>query len=163
MDCGVPISVGVRGLQQIRLGRRHAAEGIRWTSAGNGAFVAMDAAVVTDLQEERAVAETIASLDAFCAADAKALINRVFVIRVFDERALNGGGRAKLILGGGGKRVWFGLEVAGAEIAVAAHREGVNALYGGLFENTFGGAVAAADAFLRVNLPDPLLRLGATG
>ena len=152
-------SVRVRGLEQIRLLGRHAAERVSGAGAGDGALVAMDAAVMADLEEERAVAETVAALDALRAADAELLVNCVFVIRVFDKSAFDGGGGTKLILGGSGQRVRLGFKVAGAEIAVAAHRKGVNALHGGLFQDALGGAIAAAHTFLRVNLPDPAFSL----
>ena len=156
-------SMGVFGLEQIRLARGDAAEGVGRAGAGNGALVAMHAAVMADLQEERAVAETITAFDAFGAPDAERLVNRVFVIGVFDERAFDSGGGAELIFSRGGKRIRLWLEVASAEIAVTAHRVGVNAFHGGLFENALCGAIAAADAFVRINLPDPILCLRAIG
>ena len=64
------MSVRVGGLEQIRLLRGHAAERVTGAGAGDGAFVAMHTAVVADLQEERAVAETIAALDALRTTDA---------------------------------------------------------------------------------------------
>ena len=147
--------MGVLGLEQIGLARGHAAEGLGRTGARYGAFVAMHATVVADLEEQRAVAETIATLDTLRAADAERLVNLVFVIRIFDERAFDRGSRAKLVFGGGRERVGLRLEVAGAKIAVAAHRKGVNAFHSGLFKHALRGAVAASKAFLRVNLPDP--------
>jgi len=153
--------MSVSRLQQIRLARGHATESVARTGAGDGALIAMDAAVVTDLQEERAVSKTVAALDTFRAADAQLLVNGVFVVGVFDERAFDGGGGAKLILGGSGERIGFGLEITRSEIAIAAHGVGVNALHRGLFQYAFRGAIAAPHTFLRVNLPDPFLRLGA--
>ena len=154
--------MGVLGFEQVGLARGYAAEGVGRTGAGDGALVAMHAAVVADLQEQRTVAEAVAALDAFGATDAKILVDRVFVIRIFDEGAFDGDGRAKLIFGGSGEGVGLGFEVAGAEIAVAAHGVSVDAFHGGLFEHAIGRTVAATNALLRVNLPDPFLGLGAT-
>ena len=100
----------------------HAAERVAGTGARDGAFVAADAAVVADLQEEGAVAETVAAFDALGAADAQLFVNRVFVIRVFDEGALDGTGRTELIFRRGGQCVGFGLEIPRAKIAIAAQR-----------------------------------------
>lgn len=145
----------MRGLEQIRLLGRHPAKGVSRTCAGYGALVAVNTAVVANLQKERAVPETIAAFNTLRTADAELLINLVLVVRVFDERALDGAGRAKLIFSCGAECVWFRLEIPGAEIAVTAHGERVNAFHSGLFKHTLRGAVAASKAFLRINLPDP--------
>ena len=155
--------MGVLGLEQIGLARGHAAEGLGRTGARYGAFVAMHATVVADLEEQRAVAETIATLDTLRAADAERLVNLVFVIRIFDERAFDRSGRAKLVFGGGRERVGLRFEIAGAKIAVAAHREGVNTLHGGLFEHAVGRTVTAANAFIGIKLPNPILGFRAAG
>ena len=150
-------------LQDIRMAHRHAAEGVPRAGAGDGALVAVDAAVVPDLEEERAVAETDASLDALSAADAEMLFNGVLVVGVFDVGALDGGGGAKLVLGGGGQRVRFRREEAGAKLAVSAHRVGVNALHCRLLQHAFRGAIATAKTLGGVNLPDPIFRLRVPG
>src|SRR5512146_2013247 len=62
--------LGGDGFEQVGLGGRHAAERVTGADFGDGALVAVYAAVVADLQEERAVAEPDAALDAFGAADA---------------------------------------------------------------------------------------------
>ena len=97
-------------LQQVRLVRGHPAEGVAGADFGDRAFVAVQAAVMPHLQEERAIAETVAALDAFGAADAKLLVNGVFVIRVLDVGALDGGGGAEAILRAGVQVVRLGLE-----------------------------------------------------
>ena len=99
-----------RRLQQIRLVGRHAAEGVAGADLGDGAFVAVHAAVVPHLQEERAVAEAVAALDALGAADAEPLVNRVFVIGVLDVGALDGGGGAEAVLRAGVQVVRLRLE-----------------------------------------------------
>jgi hypothetical protein len=47
-------------------------------------FVAIDAAVVTDLQEERTIAERVTTLDTFAAAVAELFVDGVFVVGLFD-------------------------------------------------------------------------------
>ena len=140
-------------LQQIGLIGRHPAEGVAGANLGNGAFVAVDAAVVPHLQEERAVAETVTALDAFGAANAQPLVNGVFVVGILDVSPLDGGGGALAVLRAGVQVVWLGLEVAGAKLSVAADGEGIHAFVGGLFEDAGRGAVAAAHALHRIDLP----------
>ena len=103
-----------RGLEQIRLVRRDTAEGVGWANFGDGALVAIDAAVVADLEEERAVAETVAAFDALRASDAQVFINLVFVVRVLHECALDGRGGAELVFRAGVEVVGLWLEIAGA-------------------------------------------------
>ena len=149
-----------RIFQQVRLVGRHAAERLRGAGHGDRALVAVLAAVVPHLQVERAVAEGVAALHALAAADAQPLVDRVLEVRVFDERPPDGPGRAKLVLGAGVQRDRLGLEVAGAEIAVAAHREAVDALDGRFVQHAVRGAVAAGDALARIDLPDQLAGCG---
>jgi hypothetical protein len=134
---------------------RHAAEGLAGTGAGDGALVAVEAAIMADLQEKRAVAEAVAALDTFGATDAKLFVNTILIIRVFDVGALDGGGRAKLVFRRRGQLVWFRREKSGAKLAVAAHRVGVDAFDGRLFQHAVGGAVAAVQAFGGIDLPHP--------
>lgn len=133
---------------------RHAAERVARADFGNGAFVAIDAAVVADLKKERAVAEPVAALDAFGAPDAQLLVDRVFVIGVFDIAPLDGRSRAQTVFRPRIQVIGFRLEIAGAQLAVSAEGVSMDAFDGGLFQDAVGGAVAAPEAFLRINLPD---------
>jgi hypothetical protein len=58
------------GLQQIRVIGWHPAEGVPGADLGDCALVAVHTSVMSHLQEKRAVAESIAALDALGAADA---------------------------------------------------------------------------------------------
>src|SRR5262249_19675398 len=118
------------------------------------AFIAVYTTVVAHLQKKRAVPEPVAALDAFGAADAQMLIDRVFIVRVFNERSLDRCGGTEAIFGAGVEVVRSRFEISRAKLAVAANRVGVNALYGRLLEHTVRRAIAATHAFLRVNLPN---------
>jgi len=54
----------------------------------NGALITILAAVVTHLQEKRAVTESVAAFYAFAAAYAKRLVDIIFIIWVLDKSAL---------------------------------------------------------------------------
>src|SRR5690242_16714829 len=114
----VDLSFVTGRFQQIGLICWNATKRIAGTSPGDCAFIAVHTAVVPHLKEKRTVAETIAALDALGATNAKALVNRVFVIRIFDERSPYCGRGAQLILRAGIQFVGFRLEVASAELAV---------------------------------------------
>src|ERR1019366_1911051 len=89
------------GLQQIRVIGWHPAEGVTGADLGDGALIAIHTAVVPHLQEKRAVAEAITALDTLGAADTQPLVDRVFVIGVFDIGALDCGGGAQAVLRAG--------------------------------------------------------------
>jgi hypothetical protein len=143
--------------EQVGMAGGHATEGIAGTDPGDGAFVAIKAAVVPHLEEERTIAKAIAAFDAFGTANTQALINRVLVIGVFDKSALDGRGWTKAVFGAGVEVVGFRLEVTGAELAIAANRIGVHTFDCRLLQHAVGGAVAATHAFLRVDLPHSCL------
>jgi len=132
-------------------------KGVARTNPGNGAFVAIDAAIVAHLEEKRAVAKTIAALDTFGTPDAEPLVNRVFVIGILNVGALDGGGRAQTVFRSGVEIVRLRLEITGAELAIAANGKRMDALDRGLFQDAVGGAIAAAKTFLRINLPNRAL------
>src|ERR1035438_8048026 len=73
------------GLQQIRVIGWHPAEGVPGADLGDCALVAIHTAVVANLQEKRSITEAITALDTLGAADTQPLIDRVFVIWVFDR------------------------------------------------------------------------------
>ena len=74
--------------------RGHAVDRVSGADLGNRALVAVYAAVMPDLQEQGAIAEPVAALDTFGAADAERLVDGVFVVRVFDVGAFDRRGRA---------------------------------------------------------------------
>ena len=145
------------GFKQVRIPGGDTAERVAGADPGDGAFVAVEATIMAHLEEERTVAEPVASFDAFGAADAKLFVNRVFEVGVLDERTFDGGGRAEAILGTGIEIIWFGLEITCAKLAIAADGISVHAFDGRLFEHTMGGAVATANTFLGINLPNRAL------
>src|SRR6516225_9341119 len=81
-------------------------------------------------------------------------MDRVFVIGVFDESALDGAGGTQLILSARVEVVGFGLKIASAQLAVAANRISLDTLHSRGFQHALSCAVAAAQTFFRVNLPD---------
>ncbi len=103
-----------RGFEQVRMIHRHTAEGVAGTHFGNGAFIAVQTAIVAHLHEERPIAEAIAAFDTFGAPDAQSLVDHVFEIGVFHERSFDRGGRAQLIFGAGVQIVRLGHEVTRA-------------------------------------------------
>ena len=132
---------------------RHAAKGIPGADLGYSAFVAVQASIMTHLQEERAIAKPIAPFDALRAADAKTLVDCVFIVGVLNIGALDGGGGTQAIFCPGIQVVRFGLEVSCAKLAIAADRKGVHALNCRLFQHAMRRAVPAAEAFLWIDLP----------
>jgi hypothetical protein len=150
-------------LEQVWMIERDAAESVAGTNPRDGAFIAIQASIMTHLKKKRTVAKAIATLDTFGATNAKLFINRVFVIRIFNESAFYCGGRAQLILGAGIQVVWGRLEITGAQLAITAQGITVDALYGGLLENAVGCAVIATQALLGIDLPDCALRTAAPG
>ena len=142
------------GFEQIRMAGRHATESVSRTDLGDRALVAVHATVVPHLKEERAISEPVAALDALRAADAQLFVNGVFVIGIVNVGPLNGCGRTEAVLGPSVEVNWLRLKVARAELTIAANGVGVDTLHGGLLEHTMGCAVAAAQTFLGVDLPD---------
>jgi len=114
----------------VWLRRRNAMNRIRGAGASDGTFIAVNAAVMPDLEMERAIAEHRATFHTFTATDAERFVNRVFVIWVFDKLPFDCAGGAELIFSGGIElvRLWF--EVTGAKLAVTAHIKTVNAFHG---------------------------------
>lgn len=94
-----------------------------------------------------------ASFDAETAGDTQVGINGVFVIRVFDEFSFQGIGWAHLVIDAGIHRARFGMEIPAAWFAISADAKAMEAFDGGLFQNAFGGAFAALDALVGVDLP----------
>ena len=143
--------------------RGHTAEGIGRAHLGNRAFIAIHTTVMANLHEQRSVSEPVAPLNAFCAADAELFVDGVFIVGVFDESAFDGRGGAQLIFGAGVQVVGLWIEVPGAKLAITADSVRMDALNGRLREHTTGGAEPAADAFLRIDLPDRTPRCASAG
>jgi len=141
-------------LEQIRLLSGDSPESVAGANSGNGAFVAVQATIVAHLEIEGTVAEPIAALDAFGATDAELRIDDVLIVRIFDERALDGRGGTQLVLGARVQIVRFRVEIASAKFAIAADRMGVETLHRRLLQDTGRGAVIAVQAFLWVKLPN---------
>jgi len=135
------------------MGSGDAAKGITGTDFRDRAFVAVNAAIMADLQEKRAVAESVAAFDTFGATDAELLVNGVLIVRIVDVGPLDGRGGAQTILSAGVEAVGLRLEVPRAKLAVAADGVGVHAFDCRLLQDTVRGTIAAAQAFLWINLP----------
>ena len=116
--------------------------------------------LVANLEEERSVAVIAAALHAPGAADAQLLVDRELVEGVLDVGAMDRARGAKLVLGGRGPLVGLELEEARAEVAIAAHGKGVDALDGRLFQHAGRRALAALHALVRVELPEEALPQG---
>jgi hypothetical protein len=93
---------------------RHAGEGLGRTVAGDGAFIAVLAAVVPYLELKRAIAEGAAAFHAFAAAYAEFLFDMVFKERIFDEFAFDGVSWAKLVFGACVQGFGAGFEISPA-------------------------------------------------
>ena len=120
----------------------------------NGTFIAVQTSVMADLQKQRAVAEIVATLDAFAACCAQGFIDAVFEIRILDKGSLNRAGGTNLIFSGRGKFFDFRLKITRTEIAIAADRISLYALDGRLLKNTGMLTFAARCALIRIKLPD---------
>ena len=95
----------------------------------NRAVVAVDASIMTNLQEQRTISEAVAALNTLCATNTKPLIDHVFVVRILDKSSLDGGCGAQLVFRSGVQIVWRGFEIAGAKLAVPAERVTVNTFH----------------------------------
>ena len=140
---------------------RHTFEGIAGADLRDGTLIAIHASIVAHLQVERTVAKPIATFHTSPAADAEFLIDGVLVVRILDERALDGVGRAELVFSSGIKIVRIGDEITGAQLAVTADRVRMNALHGRLWQHAMSGAFVAAQTARRIDLPDSRFRLAA--
>ena len=129
-------------------------------SRGNGTLVTIQTAIVTDLQKKGAVAEGVAAFDAFAATVTELFVDSVLIIRVFYKFAFDGAGGAEFVFGAFVDGVGFGFEKSGAEVAIAAHGEGVDTFNSRFLQDTIAGAVSAGNAGVRIDLPDG--GLGAT-
>ena len=125
------------------------------TISGDGAFVTVDAPIVSDLEIERSVAKYFTSFDALGTADAQIFIDIVFPIGFLDKHPLDGSRGAELVFRSRGQCSGSGKEIPEAEIAIAADGIGLNAFDGGIVEHTVGSAVFTLNTGIRIDLPDP--------
>jgi hypothetical protein len=138
--------VGFRGGNTFKCLRR----------AGNRdrTFITVQTSVVTDLQEQRAVAEINAALDAFAARRTQRFVDTVFEIRILYKGPANGSGRTYLIFSGRGKFFDLRLKITRTEIAIAADRVGLHTLDGRMLKDARMLAFAARRTLVWVKLPD---------
>ena len=123
------------------------------TDFGDAALVALLAEFLPDLEKERPVPIRRAPLHAPAASNARRFIDGVFEIGVFNVLALDGVCRAAQILGRGVELDPFVLIIPAAEETVPAGGVLVDALHGGVFQDAGGLALAALNAFIRIDLP----------
>ena len=124
-----------------------------WADFGDAALVALLAEPLPDLKKERPVPKRRAPLHAPAAPNACRFIDGVFEIGIFNVLALDGVSRAAQILGCGVELDPFVLIIPAAEKAVPAGCVLVNALHGGASKDAGGLALAALNAFIRIDLP----------
>ena len=143
---------------QIRLLCRYPLDGPGRTLDGDGTFVAMNTAIMANLQVQRAIAKRAAALDAFRTTDAQLFMDGVFKKGILDEFTLNGFGRTELVFRRGIQPFDVGLMKAAAQFAVTAHGKGVHALDRRGREHAFRGTAAALGAQIRIDLPNQPVR-----
>jgi len=81
---------------------------------------------MSNLKEERTIPESVTSLDAFPATDTQRFVDDIFIVRVFNEPALDGSCGTELVFCSGIEVIWFWFKVACTEFTVSAHDEIVN-------------------------------------
>ena len=106
---------------------RHSLDCIRGTHPCDGAFVAVLTNVLTDLKEQRTVAERRTSLYALGTASAEVLVDGIFKIRFFYELTGDGTCWAQLVLCRCIQIFNARTVVATAQVAVAAYLIGMEA------------------------------------
>ncbi len=121
--------------------------------ACDGAHVTVYAPIVTNLQKQRAVAESRASLHAAAAGDAQQFVDDILVVRIFDVCSPNGTGGTEFALRAGIQVLGARLKISAAEIAVAAYVIRVNAFGRRRGKDALGLTVTALYAHIRVDLP----------
>jgi hypothetical protein len=117
------------------------------------------------LQEQRAIAERGASLHTLTASRTEIFINSIFEIRFLHELARDGSRRAKLVFGSRIQILHAWTIVAAAEIAIATHTIGMEALHRRHREHTIGLTPSTLGTGVWVNLPKSitLLAFGSGG
>jgi hypothetical protein len=135
----------------------HPVNGIRGAHAGNGAFVAIEANVVNDLQVHRTVPERSAAFHTFGTTNTKIFVDVIFEIRFFNKTAFDSTGWAKLVFGSSSEFIGIRFEISAAQIAVTAQIEGMKAFDRRRAHHTVGGTAAALGTFKRVDLPNVIV------
>ena len=131
----------------------HPDKGIGRAMCGNRTLIAVQAAVMANLQKQRPVAEISTALDTLPAGNAKLFINAIFKIRVLDKSTLDRSNRTAQILGGGIQLEVITMIITAAKFTIAATGILMNAFHRRRRQNTFLGAAPALHTFVRINLP----------
>ena len=124
-----------------------------WADFGDAALVALLAEFLPDLEEERPVPIRRTPLHAPSASNARRLIDGVFEIGIFNVLALDGVRRTTQVFGCGVELAPLVLIIPAAEETVPAGGVLVDALHGGASKDAGGLALAALNAFIRIDLP----------
>jgi hypothetical protein len=116
-----------------------------------------------NLQVKRPVSERIASLHAFSAPHAQFLVDRVFKIGIFDVCPLYGPRGTKLAFRSRISGFGPGLKIAAAQIAITAHRIGMDTFHSRMGQNTVDRTFFTLDTDVGIYLPDHFFRRRFTG
>jgi len=141
-------------LENIRFIHAHFDKRLRRADACDAALVAVFAQAVPYLQKERTVAEGLAALDAFAAADALVFIDGVFKVRVFDVPAKDRVGRTTQIFSRRVEVRTVVMVISAAKQTVAARFVLMHALDRRRLQYALGFATSALRAFVGVDLPE---------
>jgi len=129
-------------------------DGLCRACRGDRALIAVDAAIMADLQEQGPVAELVTSESTLRAARAGLLVDGNLVVGVLDRAATNRVVRAAAVFRGGHISRSLVAQQPKAKAAVPAQGVGMNALDGRWGKNALGCAQAALNTARRVDLPD---------
>jgi hypothetical protein len=110
-----------------------------------------------NLKIQRSVSEGVAAFHAFATTDTQFFIDGVFKIGVFDICPLDSPGRTELAFRSGVSGLGIGLEIPAAQVAVAAHRVGMNTFHRRVGQHTIDRAFFTLDTDVGIYLPDHLL------
>jgi hypothetical protein len=99
------------GFQEVRMACWNASKRVPGADLRDGALVAIHATIVAHLEKKRPIPKPIATLDAFGATDAKFLVDRVFVIRIFHETSFDSCGWAQTVFRARIEVIWFRFEI----------------------------------------------------
>ena len=108
------------------------------------------------LEIQRSIPERITPFHAFAAPDTQFLIDSVFKVGVLYIGPLDRSGRAELAFRSRISRSGTRLKITAAQVAVSAHRVGMNAFHGRVGQNTVDGTFFTLDTDVGVKLPDHL-------
>ncbi len=144
--------------ENVGLAGRHPLPCSGRAPSGNGALVAVQTAIVPVLQIQGSVSECIAALHALAAPDAQFLIDRVFKIGIFDISPFYRTRRTELTFCSGIPHSGSRLQIPAAQVAVPAHRVGMDTFYSGMGQHTVDRTFFTLDTDIGIQLPDHLFR-----